>query len=54
VYDLEEAPELLAALEDTRDVLGDSDHLAVLVQVEQQIEVPSRRLGFDQGGADAN
>jgi hypothetical protein len=54
VYDLEDALELLAALEDTRDVLADSDHLAVLVQVEHQIELLSRRLGFDRGGADAN
>ena len=53
-YDLEEALELLAALEDARDVLSDSDHLAVLVQVEHQIQVLSRRLGFDQGGTDAN
>lgn len=49
-YELEEALELLAALEDSRDVLVGGDHLSVLVQVEHQIQVLSRRLGFDQGG----
>ena len=32
-YDFEEALELLAALEDARDVLVEGDHLAVLAQV---------------------
>ena len=36
IFDLDEALELLAALEDTRDVLIDSDHLAVLAQVVHQ------------------
>lgn len=45
-YDLDEALELLAALEDARDVLADGDHLAVLAQVEHQIAVLDRRLGF--------
>ncbi len=53
-YDLEEALELLAALEDARDILSDSDHLSVLAQVEHQIGQLSRRLGFDQGGSGAN
>ncbi len=50
---LEEALELLAALEDARDVLVDSDHLSVLAQVEDQIQRLSRKLGLDQGGQDA-
>jgi hypothetical protein len=33
-YDLEESLELVAALEDARDVLADSDHLAVMAQLE--------------------
>jgi len=52
VLDLEEALNLLAALEDGRDVLIDTDHLAVLSQVEQQIQILSRKLGLDQGGFD--
>lgn len=36
-YDLDAALELRAALEDARDALADSDHLAVLAQVEHQI-----------------
>ena len=53
-YNLEEALELLAALEDARDTLADSDHLAVVAQLEHQVAVLSRRLGFDQplGGGD--
>lgn len=50
-FDLEEAPSLLAALEDRRDVLIDTDHLAALSQVESQIL--SHKLGpDDQGGRD--
>jgi hypothetical protein len=48
-YGLEEALELLAALEDARDVLAHGDHLAVLAQLEHQIAVLSRKLGFDEG-----
>jgi hypothetical protein len=51
-FDLEEALSLLAALEDSRDVLIDTDHLAVLSQVEHQIQILSRKLGLDQGGPD--
>ena len=53
-YDLEEALELLAALEDARDVLAESDHLAALAQVEHQVAELSRKLGFNQppGGSD--
>ena len=51
-FDLEESLSLLAALEDSRDVLFDSDHLAVLSQVERQIQILTRKLGLDQGGSD--
>jgi len=51
---LDKALELLAALEDARDVLIDTDHLSVLAQVEHQIQVISRKLGFEQGGSDVN
>jgi hypothetical protein len=47
VYDLEEALGLLAALEDARDALIDSGHLAVVVSVETEIRALSRKLGFD-------
>lgn len=50
---LNEALDLLAALEDARDVLIVTDHLSVLAQVEHQIQVVSGRLGFEQGGSDA-
>jgi len=54
--DLEEALELLAALEDARDALADSDHLAALAQVEHQVARLSRKLGFGQrrGGEDGS
>lgn len=51
---LDEALDLLAALEDAGDVLIDTDHLSVLAQVEHQIQVVSRKLGFEQGGSDVN
>jgi hypothetical protein len=50
---LDEAIELLAVLEDARDVLVETDHLSVLVQVEHQIQLISLELGFEQGGSDA-
>ena len=55
-YDLEESLELLAALEDARDALADSDHLTVIAQVEHEIGRLSRKLGFDRpsGGGDAS
>jgi hypothetical protein len=52
-FDLEEILDLLASLEDSRDVLFDTDHLSVLAQVEQQIQHLSRKLGIDEGGPDA-
>lgn len=44
---------LLADLEDARDALIDSGRLSVVVGVEGQIRLVSRRLGFDdpEGGA---
>jgi hypothetical protein len=53
VLTLEQALDLLASLEDARDILVGTDHLAVLAQVEAQIQRLSRKLGFDQGGSDA-
>ncbi len=52
LLDLEEALNLLAALEDSRDILIDTDHLAVLSQIEHQIQILSRKLGLDRGGPD--
>jgi hypothetical protein len=54
VYDLEEALGLLGALEDARDALIDSGHLAVVMSVETEIRTLSRKLGFDDpaGGSD--
>ena len=49
---LEQTLELLAALEDARDALGESDHLAVLAQIEHQVRVLGRKLGFDEGNRD--
>jgi hypothetical protein len=45
-YSLGEALTLLAALEDARDALIDSGHLAVVVVVEAEVRLLSRRLGF--------
>ncbi len=55
-YDLDESLDLLAALEDARDALADTDHLAVLAQLEHQIAGLSRKLGFDHpsGGGDGH
>lgn len=54
-YDLDEALALLAALEDARDALVDSGHLAVVAAVEDEIRLLSRTLGFGDtsGGTDA-
>lgn len=53
-FDLEEALYLLAALEDSRDVLIETDHFGVLVQVEDQIQLLTRKLGLGQGGPDVD
>jgi hypothetical protein len=44
LYSLNDALELLAALEDSRDVLIDTDHFSVLAQVEHQIQLLSHTL----------
>jgi hypothetical protein len=49
-YNLEEALDLLAALEEAR--LRDTEHFAGVLTLEAQIQVLSRRLGFDDGGTD--
>jgi len=49
-YRLEEALDLLAALEEARDALITTDHLAEAAQ--HQIQLLSRRLGFDEPGGD--
>jgi hypothetical protein len=46
-YSLEEALELLAILEDARDVLVESGHLPVVVALEHQIRMLSRRLDYN-------
>ena len=53
-YDMEEALELLTALEDAREALADSDHLAVVAVIEQEVARLERNLGFDRpfGGVD--
>jgi hypothetical protein len=53
---LDEALDLLADLEDARDALSDSRHLTVVVAVESQIRLVSRKLGFADpyGGDDAD
>ena len=52
-YSLEEALSLFSTLEDARDGLIDSNHLAEVVGVEHELRRLSRKLGFDEaGGAD--
>lgn len=48
VFALDEALTLLAALEDARDAMIESGHLTVVVFVETEIRLLSRRLGFDE------
>jgi hypothetical protein len=45
-YSLDEGLTLLAALEDARDALVETNQLAVVVSVEAEIRVLSRKLGF--------
>jgi hypothetical protein len=54
-YTLEEAVELLAALEDARDSLIAAGHLTAVVAIEAQVRDLNRRLDFDDpwGGANA-
>jgi hypothetical protein len=51
-YSVAEALDLLADLEDARDVLVDSGHLAAVVGVEVQVRLLSRRLGFQDPEGD--
>jgi hypothetical protein len=52
-YSLDEALDLLADLEDARDSLTGTGHLAAVIVVEGQIRVLSRKLGFaDPQGVD--
>jgi hypothetical protein len=53
VYDLEEALDLLTALEAARDTLRDTEHYAGVVLLEGQIQVLHRKLRLDDGGPDA-
>jgi hypothetical protein len=55
-YSLDQALTLLAALEDGRDALIESGHLAVVLSVEAEIRLVSRKLGFrdPEGGSDAD
>ena len=53
-FDLEEALQLLAVLEDARDALIDSGHLPMVVGLEAEIRGLSRKLDLDEpGGPDA-
>ena len=53
-YSLDEALTLLATLEDARDALIETRRLAVVVAVESEVRLLSRRLGFEdpEGGSD--
>lgn len=51
-YDLEEALDLLAALEDALEVVVDTDYLGVVAEVENQVGRLHRKLGFDQPGGE--
>lgn len=53
VYDLEEALDLLTALEASRDTLRHTEHLAGVLLLEGQIQVLHRKLRLDDGGSDA-
>ena len=51
-YTLDEALELLAVLEDSRDSLIDSGHLTVALALEAHVRDLSSKLGFDDQGDD--
>ena len=53
-YELDEAQDLLADMEDARDALIEANQLSATMRIEEQIRRLSRKLGFDQweGGAD--
>ena len=56
VYGLEEALELLAAIEDALEVLADTDHLVVVAEIEHEVLRLHRKLGLDRpfGGDDGH
>jgi hypothetical protein len=49
-YTLEEALDLLAALEEARDALAETNHLVEVSELEHQVQILSRRLGFGDTG----
>ena len=49
---LDEALDLLVALEDARDTAVTGGHLSGVAALEAEIRMLSRKLGFDDGGAD--
>lgn len=53
-YYLDDALSLLGALEDARDALIDSGHLAVVVAIESEVRALSNKLGFDDPRGDTD
>lgn len=53
-YALDGALALLGVLEDARDALIDTRHLALVVAAEDQIRLLNRKLGFDDPEGDAD
>ena len=51
-YDLEEALDLLAALEDALEVVAGTDYLGVVAEVESEVASLHRKLGFDHPGGE--
>ena len=51
-FDLEEAIQLLVALEQARDALSGTDYWSPIAGVEHQIQVLVRKLGLEEGGLD--
>ena len=52
MYDLEEALDLLAALEDALEVVAGTDYLGVVAEVENEVARLHRKLGFDHPGGE--
>ena len=51
-YDLEEALDLLVALEDALDVVAGTDYLGVVAEVENEVARLHHKLGFDHPGGE--
>jgi hypothetical protein len=51
VYNIDEALELLVTLEEACVVIGSTDHLSVLAQLEHELQLLNDKLGFDSGGS---